>query len=145
MWRKKKESKRGGSRWESNPGHLWLEPPLFCHFRFPLFSPHNIYIHLFPVWGKMLWAFNQDVSKRYFNCLQKPSFRSEKLNTIQNINHSSYVSCTTRDMSKKLLFVSELWVPNPTAMHKERLWGTQLATKCSDCSMHMWDWDHQLL
>ena len=106
--KKKKESKRGGSRWESNPGHLWLETPLFCHFRFPLFSPHNIYIHLFPVWGKMLWAFNQDAAaqQRSFNCLQKPSFRSEKLNTIQNINHSSYHAQRTTGVKNCYLCLS---------------------------------------
>ena len=25
------ESEKAGSRWESNPGHLWLEPPVLCH------------------------------------------------------------------------------------------------------------------
>ena len=25
------ESEKGGSRQESNPGHLWLEPPVLCH------------------------------------------------------------------------------------------------------------------
>ena len=25
------ESEKVGSRWELNPGHLWLEPPVFCH------------------------------------------------------------------------------------------------------------------
>ena len=24
-------SEKAGSRRESNPGHLWLEPPVFCH------------------------------------------------------------------------------------------------------------------
>ena len=62
------ESEKAGSRRESNPGHLWLEPPVRvggrpavvaqwqstggssqrcpgfdCRlFHFPLFSPHNI-------------------------------------------------------------------------------------------------------
>ena len=27
-------------------------------FYFPLFLPHNIWIPLFPAWGKMLWAFS---------------------------------------------------------------------------------------
>ena len=25
------ESEKAGSRRESNPGHLWLEPPVLCH------------------------------------------------------------------------------------------------------------------
>ena len=25
------ESEKAGIRWESNPGHLWLEPPVLCH------------------------------------------------------------------------------------------------------------------
>ena len=25
------ESEKAGSRWESNPGHPWLEPPVLCH------------------------------------------------------------------------------------------------------------------
>ena len=25
------ESEKVGSRRESNPGHLWLEPPVLCH------------------------------------------------------------------------------------------------------------------
>ena len=25
------ESEKAGSSWESNPGHLWLEPPVLCH------------------------------------------------------------------------------------------------------------------
>ena len=25
------ESEKAGSCWESNPGHLWLEPPVLCH------------------------------------------------------------------------------------------------------------------
>ena len=24
--------KKAGSHWESNPGHLWLEPPMLCHW-----------------------------------------------------------------------------------------------------------------
>ena len=28
---KMEESEKGGSRQESNPGHLWLEPPVLCH------------------------------------------------------------------------------------------------------------------
>ena len=26
------ESEKAGSRRESNPGHLWLEPPVLCHW-----------------------------------------------------------------------------------------------------------------
>ena len=28
---KTEESEKAGSHWESNPGHLWLEPPVHCH------------------------------------------------------------------------------------------------------------------
>ena len=28
---KTEESEKAGSRCESNPGHLWLEPPVLCH------------------------------------------------------------------------------------------------------------------
>ena len=28
---KLRKVKKAGSRQESNPGHLWLEPPAFCH------------------------------------------------------------------------------------------------------------------
>ena len=43
------ESEKAGSHQESNPGHLWLEPPV-------------------PTWGKMLWAFRvrKPLSKRFF-------------------------------------------------------------------------------
>ena len=73
---KREESKKTGGWQESNPGHLWLElasalplshdgqtttnlhnPLCGCRLsNFPLFSPHNIQIHLFPAWGKMLSA-----------------------------------------------------------------------------------------
>ncbi len=29
---KVEESEKPGSRWESNPGHLWLEPPVLCQW-----------------------------------------------------------------------------------------------------------------
>ena len=34
------ESEKAGSRWESNPGHLWLEPPL-NHDSRTTTNPHN--------------------------------------------------------------------------------------------------------
>ena len=29
---KVEESEKAGSHWESNPGHLWLEPPVLCQW-----------------------------------------------------------------------------------------------------------------
>ena len=43
------DSEKAGSRRELNPGHLWGSTPGDCWpFHFPLFSPHNIEVHLFP-------------------------------------------------------------------------------------------------
>ena len=28
---KTEETEKAGSRWESNPGHLWLVQPVLCH------------------------------------------------------------------------------------------------------------------
>ena len=32
LWDENRESEKAGSRRESNPRHLWLEPPVLCHW-----------------------------------------------------------------------------------------------------------------
>ena len=66
------KSEKAGSRRESYPGHLWLEPPVLCQpptltilygggssqvsclFTFFYF---RLITSKFPAWGKMLWAY----------------------------------------------------------------------------------------
>ena len=43
---------------ESNPGHLWLEPPVICHWatiagQSPTFT--FLYLYCVVAWGNMLW------------------------------------------------------------------------------------------
>ena len=37
--------KKAGSRRESNPGHLWLEPPALCHWATTAGQPPTLYIY----------------------------------------------------------------------------------------------------
>ena len=45
-------------------------------FHFPLFSPHNSQFHLFPVWGKILWAFRVRKPLSMGSFLMERIFRS---------------------------------------------------------------------
>ena len=38
---KTEESEKTGSHWELNQGHLWLEPPVLCHWAMRAINPHN--------------------------------------------------------------------------------------------------------
>ena len=91
--------KKAGSCRELNPGHLWLEPPVLCHWAMTagqpptltiLFSPHSIQIHLFPAWGKMLSAIMETAMV----------FWNEKCNvfhvTLYHLCDASYINFVIR-------------------------------------------------
>ena len=57
-------------------------------FHFPIFSPHNIQIHLFPAWGKMLLAYKHNQLHYCFwyishhnTCQQTPLWYLESMDT----------------------------------------------------------------
>ena len=55
------ESEKAGSCRELNPGHLWLEPPVLCHWATTARQPQTLtilYMYFRLSWlnGQMLWA-----------------------------------------------------------------------------------------
>ena len=106
-----------GSHWESNPGHLWLEPPVLCYWVMtagqsptltilymyivrvggcpqfdsqwlPAFSLSSIFrliteIHVFPVWGKILWQ----LKPKFFRQMCKITCHVRRLEIVLSMKH----------------------------------------------------------
>ena len=51
----RKKWKKAGSHWESNPGHLWLVPPVLCHWAMATGQPPALTCHVQAV-SDLFWS-----------------------------------------------------------------------------------------